>query len=148
MTTNNNDELAALTDLARGLIVRVDELNHDSGKQLISLSKETRANRRMIWALTGSFILDVLLTFALGFGFHSLSSEADRVDHLTDRLDTAQTVQRQKALCPLYQLFLDSKSPEGRAASPDPAKYDAAFKTIEEGYKALACSEFVTGGKP
>jgi hypothetical protein len=56
----------------------------------------------------------------------------------------AQTTQRQKALCPLYQVFLDSKSPEGRAAAPDPLKYDHAFKVIQEGYDALECSDFIS----
>ena len=102
-------------------------------------------NRRLIFFVIAGGALDILLTVVISFALAGMNANTERIDALTQRLDTAQTVQRQKALCPLYQIFLDSKSAAGRAAAPDPAKYDHAFVVIADGYKALECDQYITG---
>lgn len=141
------DRLTQLTDVARELLEEITDLKEEGGEQFVSLAKRARSNRRMIWAVIVGCVLDVLLTVAFGIGLFQVTNNADRIDQLTKRLNVAQTTQRQKALCPLYQIFLDSKSPRGRKAAPDPEKYDHAFEVIEDGYQVLNCAEFNADGK-
>ena len=141
------DRLTQLTEVARELLEEITELKEEGGEQFVNLAKRARSNRHMIWALVVSLALDVLLTAGFGLGLMRVDSSNDRIDALTQRMNVAQTTQRQKALCPLYQLFIDSKSPEGRKAAPDPEKYDHAFQVIEDGYQALNCAEFNADGK-
>lgn len=142
-----DDRLAELTAAANDLIREIQQINADAGRQLVTLTQRSKANRAMIYGLAASFALDVILTVVLGVGLAALNRTSDRVSQIAQRLDVAQTVQRQKALCPLYQLFLDSKSPQGRKAAPDPQKYDRAFAVIEDGYRVLECDAFNKGGQ-
>jgi hypothetical protein len=130
------DRLTRLSELAAEIIDELDHLANDSGEQFVSLARRARTNRRLITAIIVSVALDVILSVFLAL-------VTAQVVNLTDRLDTAQTIQRQKALCPLYQLFLDSQSAKGRAAAPDPVKYDHSFVVIKDGYNALGCSDFI-----
>jgi ferric-dicitrate binding protein FerR (iron transport regulator) len=132
--------IVELTDAAEALVGQMSALNGVAGDQLVNLAKRSRTTRRMIFAVAISLALDVILSLGLLFAVTS-------VQHVSDRLDTQQTTSRQKALCPLYQLFLDSQSAAGRAAAPDPVKYDQSFKVIREGYTALECDTF-KGGAP
>lgn len=144
-TPERADRMVMLISLAETLIGEVDELSKDSGKQFVSLAKRARINRLLIVGAIGSVIIELALTAVLAVLGVSMVHNTQRIDALTQRLDLAQTVQRQKALCPLYQIFLDSKSPQGRAAAPDPKKYDHAFVVIADGYKVLACDQFIKG---
>ena len=139
------DRKDELITLATTLIAEVDELAGDSGKQFVSLAKRARTNRILITVTIFSVLIDLALTVVLAIIGTSMQHNTDRIDQLTQRLDNSQTVQRQKALCPLYQIFLDSKSAAGRAAAPDPKKYDHAFVVIRQGYDALGCDEFISG---
>jgi hypothetical protein len=115
-----------------------------SGSQFVFLTRRARSNRRMIWAVAASVLLDIALSVVLGISLIQLSGNAHRISQLTDRLDTAQTTTRQKTLCPLYGLFLASENPKSRAAYPQgPAAYDKAYQVIKDGYAALSCSDFV-----
>jgi hypothetical protein len=134
-----------LITLAEQLIAEVDELAQDSGNQFVSLAKRARTNRMLIVATIASVTIDLVLTVVLALVGVGWQQNTDRIDKLTKRLDTAQTVQRQKALCPLYQVFLGSKSDAGRKAAPDQEKYDHAFEVIQDGYDVLECDQFITG---
>lgn len=134
-----------LISIGSALITEVNELTKDSGDQFVSLAKRARVNRMLILATAASCFVDLVLTVVLTVVGVGMQHNTDRIDSITKRLDYAQTVQRQKALCPLYQIFLDSKSPQGRAAAPDPKKYDHAFVVIKQGYDALECSKYITG---
>jgi hypothetical protein len=140
-----SDRLPTLITLAEQLIAEVDELSKDSGKQFVSLAKRARTNRMLISITAASVMIDIVLTIVLTVIGVGMQRNTDRIDQLTQRLDQAQTVQRQKALCPLYQIFLDSKSAAGRNAAPDPKKYDHAFVVIKQGYEALNCDQYITG---
>lgn len=143
----DTDRIARLTDLAQTLVEEVHELASDSGEQIVTLTKRARSNRRMIRVVIASVVLDIALTAAVGVGLVQVDSNADRIDSLTHRLDVAQTETRRGAFCPLYEIFLSSRSAQGRRAAEDPKAYDRAFKVIEDGYQALRCPEF-TDGKP
>jgi hypothetical protein len=120
------------------LAEQIRTLGRDTGDQFVTLAHWAKANRRLIWALGVSLVLDLVLTFALAW-------DTVRVDSLTHRIDVAQTTQRQKALCPLYGLFLSSENPKSRAAYPEgPAAYDRAFGVIKQGYNALDCTSYLT----
>lgn len=139
------ERTAELIALATQLISEVDELSKDSGTQFVSLARRARTNRILIVITIGSVMIDLALTVVLAIIGTGMQHNTDRIDALTQRLDNAQTVQRQKALCPLYQIFLDSKSAAGRKAAPDPKKYDHAFVVIRQGYDALECDQYITG---
>jgi hypothetical protein len=146
VTTPENDErLNELIDIGARLLGEIESFTQEGGRQFVSLAQRARTNRRMITVIGVSLLLDVVLTVATVFGWVAVSRNEHRITTLTERLDIAQTVQRQKALCPLYQLLLDSKSAAGRAAAPDPAAYDHAFKVISDGYGVLECSAFISG---
>jgi hypothetical protein len=144
-TPGDGDRKAELASLAAQLIDEVDDLSKNSGTQFVTLAKRARVNRMLIVATAGSVLIDLIITVVLTMVGVGWRHNTDRIDALAQRLDAAQTTQRQKALCPLYQIFLDSKSPQGRAASPDPKKYDHAFVVIKDGYRALECDQFITG---
>lgn len=127
----------------------VGKLNEDSGRQFVSLTHWARTNRRMIWTLAVSVLLDIALSVGLGFALAVYHENSERISTLTQRLDTAQTIQRRNALCPLYDLFLAAENPKARAAYPQgPAAYDRAFAVIHQGYAALDCQAFITAPPP
>lgn len=142
-TPENGDRLDRLISLATGLNDEIEQLSSASGRQFVSLARSSRNNRRMIIALIASVALDVVLTIVLSLVGVGMVENTNRIDALTKQLNTDNTDQRRRALCPLYGVFLDSKSPQGRAAAPDPAKYDHAFEVIEDGYRVLGCDTFL-----
>lgn len=135
--------LQRLISMATELTEEVDELARESGEQFTSLARTARKNRMMIWALSGSLILDVVITVVLGIVSAGVVNNTHKIDQFSQQQAEQQTDQRRRALCPLYGIFVDSKSPEGRAAAPDKAKYDHAFEVIEDGYKVLGCAAFL-----
>lgn len=146
-TPEKADRLTEIAALLPQLIDEVQTLGKDSGEQLVSLADRARSNRRLIVGLAVSVAFDILLSvILLGFGF-ALHNSNDAIDTLTDRLNTAQTTQRQKALCPLYTLFLAADTPAARAAAKDKAVFDHSFVVVRQGYDALECAQF-NGGAP
>jgi hypothetical protein len=139
------DRQAQMISLAQQLINEIDNLGEKAGYQFVSLAKRARTNRLLIIATAVSVAIDLIITVVLALVGVSMQHNTDRIDSLTQRLNEAQTVQRQKALCPLYQVFLDSESAAGRKAAPDPEKYDHAFVVIHKGYDALECDQYITG---
>lgn len=141
-------QVQALVEAAQHLMVQVDALGKEGGVQFTSLAKRSRSNRRLgIIAISG-LVLDVVLSVVLSIGLIQVRANETDIHRLTDRLNTSQTVTRQQALCPLYQIFLDSRTPAGRAAAPDKAKYDHAFEVIQKGYDVLGCASFIAQPSP
>jgi hypothetical protein len=145
-TPENDARLEELIEVGTRLLGQIETFTQEGGRQFVNLAQRARANRRGLWFLGASLLLDVVLTVIMAFGWVQVSSNEHDISALTTRIDYSQTVQRQKALCPLYQLLLDQKSAAGRAASPDPKAYDHAFQVIETGYNALDCSSFISSG--
>lgn len=138
--------LDRLIGLATELNTEIEDLTRDSGKQFVSLAKTARTNRTLIVVTIFSLLIDLAITGVLAVIGTGMQHNTDRIDALTQRLDEAQTVQRQKALCPLYGVMMDSKSAQGRAVAPDPKKYDNAFKVIHDGYVVLECDKYLKTG--
>jgi hypothetical protein len=143
--TPDRDRLEELIRVGQSLLVEIQNFAKAGGQQFTALAGRARSNRRAIVALSVSLALDIALTVIMAIGWVQVTDNDDRIAALTERLDQAQTVQRQKALCPLYQLLLDSKSAASRAAAPDPKAYDHAFEVIQSGYDAFQCSVFIAG---
>lgn len=147
MTNSEKDQLAHLLALADELAQETQKLSGKTADNMVRLSKRTTRNSTLIWGLAGSFLLDILLTIILAFGLVQIDNNQDDINAVTDRLDNAQSEQRQRGLCPLYALFYDlTDTPEerkaGKARSDSPEKYDAQVRVIEQGYKNLKCAEF------
>src|SRR5436189_193839 len=98
-----------LTKVARELVTKVNALNESTGDTIENLTNRSVKNRQWIRIIVVSLVLDFILTVAMGIGGFFLSSNNHRIDLITARLNDAQTVQRVKALCPLYQIFLNSE---------------------------------------
>lgn len=146
--TERNDEIAALTAAAQDLIRKVDAVGTETGQSLVDLGATAKTNRRLIWIVSVSLTFNLILTALVGIGLFGVHNNSDRLDAVTTRLNTSQTVGRQKALCPLYTLFLNGKNDTARKNYPQGVKaYDAAFKVIQDGYNALECQDF-TGTAP
>jgi hypothetical protein len=144
MTSPENDQkLEDLIDVGTRLLGQIEAFTNEGGRQFVSLAQRASSNRRAIWLLATSFFLDLVLTVIMGFGWIQVSSNEHDISALTSRLNYSQTVQRQKAFCPLYQLLLDSKSAAARKAAPDPKVYDHTFAVIQSGYDALDCTQFI-----
>ncbi len=139
--SSEHQQVRELVSAAAGLKQEISKLNYDSVDTVTKLGTYTKKTRKMAWALVISVAIDIVLTLFI-------TSNAISINHLTARLDYAQTVNRQRALCPLYQLFLDSKSEVGRSRAPDPVKYDQAFVVIQDGFDALKCTEFINKPVP
>jgi hypothetical protein len=142
MTEQESEKLDLLISQAGTLMAEVGEIASSSGKQFVSLADTARRNRRMIWFMAAGGALLTLVVVGLILSLLAVRSNTDRIDGITKQINATNTVQRQRALCPLYQILKDSESPEGRAAAPDPKKYDHAFDVIQKGYDVLECSSF------
>lgn len=136
------DRLGEIADMLPKLLTEVTELANESGVQFVSLAQRARTNKRMIFWLAVSVTFDIALSILLAFGFTALNDSQAQVNTLTQRLNLAQTVQRQQVLCPLYTLFLANDTPKARAAAPDKAQFDHAYVVIRQGYTVLSCADF------
>jgi hypothetical protein len=143
MTDQEAEKLDRLILSAQELGQEVEQLAAESGVQFVSLAKTARRNRIMIWGVVIGGILDVILTVVMVIVGNGMIDNTNRIDALAQETSATQQAQRQRALCPLYGIFLESKSAAGRAAAPDPKKYDHAFEVIEEGYRFLECDQYL-----
>lgn len=125
-----------LASIASQLSREHAELSEQQSNHVAILAKYTRKTRKIVYSLIASLILDLFLTGFLAFTHAKL-------DNVTKNVQYSQTVQRQRVLCPLYTVFLQSRSAEGRKRAPDPKKYDEAFKVIADGYRTLECQNVV-----
>ncbi len=138
------------------LASQIEELNASVDKAtevkqaIEDLSAQGTRNRRLIIALALSFALDLLLTIAMAFSFTGLAASNDKLDVLTQRLNQEQKVQKDEALCPMFQIFQDATEPAIRAASENVPGYDKekilkSFDTIHKVYDALNCKALLAG---
>jgi hypothetical protein len=143
MTDQESEKLDQLLTQAQLLTDQFAVIAKDSGRQFTSLAHTARRNRMMIWALAVGGAVLTLVCVILVFLVIGQRSNTDRIDKIATETQTTQIAQRQRALCPLYGIFVDSKSAEGRARSADPEQYDHAFEVIEEGYSFLGCDKYL-----
>lgn len=151
LTLHDADRISRLIEVGSEVAAEIAQLSADQGNQFVSLADRAAQNkalitkqRRFTRVLAASVALDIALSVFLGVALNGVSQNNHRVGVLTDRLNLAQTTQRQKALCPLYGLFLASENLKARAAYPQgPAAYDRNFVVIRQGYDALGCSSFI-----
>lgn len=138
------DHLVALAEQAQEVAQAYAKLAKDNGRELVSLRRRARANRRLIWTVSVSLALDLCVTSGLAWSLNRGAANTDRLNALTTRLDISQTTTRRNSLCPLYTLLKSAETPGARAAAPDKAAYDHAVMVIRDGYQALGCAAFVT----
>lgn len=136
MATPSGESIGELTEAARDLIGKIDQLSAASGdERFVTLARASKRNRQMIVALVAMVVLNLCLGVVAGVALVSTIKN-------TDQLKAGATTSRQKALCPLYAVFLASDTKEKRAQAPDKVAYDRAFDVIRDGYDALGCKEF------
>lgn len=101
-----------------------------------AIAKRTGRDRRVLhWAVAG-VCLDIALSIAMVFTAVELRGEQAR-----------QNETRVKVLCPLYEVFLQTDTPQRRAATPpeDLKRYDHAIAVVRQGAETLDCA-FLGGG--
>lgn len=132
----NESDIRDLANNARALVERIDRLTNGTGDQLVGLSVYQKRNRRMIYALGVSLLLDIVLTILMAFGLSYLNSLTTRVDH-------AQQLTQTEVLCPLYKQFINSDTPKSRELAgkngQDLDARDEAFRVIRRSYLILGC---------
>lgn len=126
-------------DLANAL----KNLNPALAPKLMDLYRRARVNRRLIYMIIVGFVLDISLTIGLSIVTAATVHNATATHRIANEVKTAETVDRQKALCPLYQIFLASDTPQARKAQPDPKRYDESFKVIRNSFNALDCPTYL-----
>lgn len=141
MPGENSDRIDELAVISRELVEQIAGLRSDNADQLVELARQSKSNRRTLHIVFGVSAFGLILTLLIGLSFLTLGAQSNRIDNITQKLDAEQQIQRQDALCPLYKLFLDLESPEGRKQAPDPKVYDKQFATLKQGYSALRCQE-------
>lgn len=104
-------------------------------KVLTDLARQVRTTRMITYGVCAALVAVVALTVILG-------STVMRVNGVAQEVQASVSVQRQKVLCPLYQIFLDSErfTPPGQTPEQE-ANRVHAFQVIHEGYDSLKCSE-------
>ena len=134
--TTQDERIAELTEAAGQIVESINQLNRETGGQLITLATRAKRSRMMIWALSVSMIFDLLLT---GFVV-SLATQVDRTQQLT----------RSQVLCPLYQQFVNADTPAARQLAAkngqDIAARDVAFRVIHQSYDTLDCADIKPKG--
>lgn len=121
-------------------------------------ARKNRRARRVFYGTVPIVLFDVVLTVVLGGLAYIERLQDDRISSVTQQLDAtirklneAEGVDRQVALCPLYQIFKNSLTPENRAKHKTPkdlAAYDKAAATIVNTYKQLSCAAYIKNTKP
>lgn len=131
--------IAELTAHAKVLVDGVNRLTDETGDAVVGLARRGRNNRRLIWALGLSLLLDVVLTLILGLTVHSVDKNAERIDHLSGTVKTQ--------VCAMFQIFENANTPAAREAArvrgDDLAQRDSAYMIIHNGYVSLDCSAVV-----
>ncbi len=136
----NREKLEALTQTANDLVAGVNALNAGTGVKVASLSTRIRRNQKVLWIVIASVVLDIAVTLVVTFTVVNTRENTDKLNDLTARLNYSQNVSRKQALCPLFKIFVDSKSDAGRKAYPQGVKeYDRLFGIIEGSYRSLQC---------
>jgi hypothetical protein len=112
--------------MSQNVISLKSELTDFQLAAISDIAKQTKRNTRLVYSLAVSLFLDVALTFGLGFTLNRVQTQASE-------LDVVQETQGHEVLCPLYQIFLDTKPP----VVPEDKVH--AYEVIVEGYNKLGC---------
>lgn len=131
MTKGIDDLVRAAEDLT----ARMDAIREGADASTAGLAKEVKRDRRVTRVLVGIVASVLVVAAAVGVALNGMYEN-------TSRLDASATVNRQKALCPLYELLLASNTKMSRERAEDKDLYDRSFKVISDGYAALQCREF------
>ncbi|MFD8117115.1 hypothetical protein [Streptomyces microflavus] len=127
-TRSRNTELLAAK--ADQLIVAMGEVAEASGVEVSALRDRQRRQRWLIWALSASVFLVVLLTAAIavtGIG----------VIRNSDRLENNQRRVGQEVLCPFFAATLATEN--NPHENSNPKEMAAIFKSIRHSWDVLGC---------
>jgi hypothetical protein len=131
-----------LEDAAEELAAAIQRLDesvrhaNDVRSELDDLVRRSQKNRLLIRAVGAALAIEVALLGAMTFFGVQTRINANRIDNIVK-------IQHDSALCPLYQIFIQSDTPQNRARAEaqgqDMALRDRQFVIIRESYAALKC---------
>lgn len=138
--TEDADSLEHAAEELSGTIRELNEsirVGENLRDELDSLTRRSVANRRMVIMVIAGLILDVSLTIIVALTVIGVTSNSNTINELV-------RLQHDSALCPMYQLFIDSDTPAGRESARqrgnDMAEREKLFNVIRASYAALNCS--------
>lgn len=131
---------------------KINELTQ-SVEELSALSQEISVAQagqiKRVQKLQG-WLMVALVTVAVAAGFAIWAAlkleEANAA--IADNQKTISEIQvavSADVLCPLYDIFLDSYRPNSPQAKEDPELYERSFDVIENGARALKCTDTTRG---
>jgi len=141
--TQTSDRLAAAVgDMSKRLITteRIQRQLATQQRAIQEQQQQTRRQRGVNTALALSLILDIVLSGGIALGYV-------RINHNAANIGEIQTRTSDVVLCPLYSLFLASVAhprPDQVNTPEKKAEFEAATKTIKDGYTALGCQPALT----
>lgn len=129
------EESRDLARAAEALSAKLDAIREGADVSTLGLAKEVRRDRRIVRLLVACVASVLAMAPFVGIALNNTYKN-------TDALKTSATVNRQKALCPLYEMLLATNTKMARERAHSKEDYDRAFKVISDGYAALQCKEF------
>ena len=129
---------AALNKRATELSTTVEELRLAAD----AVWRRTDRQERLLKYTITTLVLDILISIAVIWGFHTLHLQSDRLQVQSDKLSASVAQEdndRNGALCPLFALILGNYNPNSRPPDARPS-YDDAFAQMRTIYKNLACT--------
>lgn len=110
------DRVAALTEAAVELVGQIQQLRADSGEQLVTLARRSSRDRKMIYTLAASLVLDVMLTAALLMVGIRATDAGDRADqvHAQQQATCQNSNEARQAQVQLWDYILSLPAPEPR----------------------------------
>lgn len=141
--TSGDDSIETVAEQLRADVKR---LNDGAEHYFTGLAKVAKWNRRLLISAVVGLVVALGLCVAVIVGLFAVNRNTDDIRGITTRLNATVTVQRQQALCPLYQVFLGFQDmPIQPDQSPQQKAYVAhAFDVIRSGYNVLECQNFLS----
>jgi hypothetical protein len=133
---------ANVTDLT-GRQAQQIKANEDSLAQTDRALRLTQTGLR--WTAIG-LLVDVVLTFGVGWLIRDAQSRNDDLDRQQRSIRILASRTSVDALCPLYDLFLDTYDPTNpQAVKIGRKEYDKQYVVIERGATVLNCAHRTRG---
>ncbi len=107
------------------------------------LERYGKVNRSITLLVLSGFVLFIIMVGGLSYIVNNQLNTTNRLV----AIEQEQTIEKTKALCPLYQLFINNDTPKTRenqrnaaiSNGLDPASIDKSWSTLHESYVALNC---------
>lgn len=132
-------------DLVMSVAASVERLEKSIGNLAGTQSGQIKRTKRAVWWVALGLLLDLGLT-ALGAALWiNESRHGQAIEQNQQVIAGLQNSTSHGALCPLYDIFLDSYNLKSPQALKDPVTYNRQFDVIEQGARVMHCQHVIRG---